>query len=143
MNVLFVCIGNVARSQTAETMFNHLSVHHATSAGMAVQHLDWEGQTIKALSETGETARNILELMMEKGFDLSNNVLKQVTPEIVEAADRVILMEGRIPPEDFLAQSDKLQVWDIADPARASRESTEKILDEVTQRVQRLVEELG
>ena len=39
MNVLFVCNGNVSRSQVAETLFNHLSEHQATSAGTAVGHL--------------------------------------------------------------------------------------------------------
>ena len=143
MNVLFVCSGNVSRSQIAETTFNHLSEHQATSAGTDVRRMDVEGQTIKARSETGEAARNTLELMLEKGFDLSNNVINQVTPEMVEAADRVILMSGSIPPEDFLAQSDKLEVWDITDPFRTSRQSTATIMDEVIQRVQRLVEELG
>ena len=52
-------------------------------------------------------------------------------------------MRGRIPPEDFLEQSHKLEVWDIADPVNTSRESTAIILDEVTRRVQRLVQELG
>ncbi|MCH7801228.1 MAG: low molecular weight phosphatase family protein [Chloroflexi bacterium] len=108
MNVLFVCNGNVARSQIAETMFNHLSDHQATSAGTAVRHLDVEGQTIKAHSESPGapvTPGIVLELMQEKGFDLSNNMRNQVTPEMVDSADRVILMLGKIPPENFLTQS--------------------------------------
>ena len=40
MNVLFVFNKNVARSQIAETLFNHLSGHQATSVGTAVRHLD-------------------------------------------------------------------------------------------------------
>ena len=79
------------------------SGHQATSAGTAVRHLEAEGQTINAVSEKPgwETASILLGLMLEKGFDLSNNVLNQVAPDMVEAADRVILMLGRIPPEDF------------------------------------------
>jgi protein-tyrosine-phosphatase len=144
MNVLFVCTGNVARSQIAGTMFNHLSEHQATSAGTAVRHLVAEGETIEALTESGKesVATYVLELMLEKGFDLSNRVRNQVTPEMVESADRVILMPGRIPAEDFLAQSDKLEVWDITDPFGTSRESTVIIMDEVIQRVHRLVQEL-
>ena len=146
MNVLFVCNGNVARSQVAEAMFNHLSEHKATSAGTAVRHLDREGQTIRAHAESPDapiTPRVVLELMLEKGFDLSDNVRNQVTPEMVDAADRVILMLGRIPPEDFLARSDKAEVWDLADPVHTSRESTAMIIDEVAQRVQRLIQELS
>ena len=146
MNVLFVCNGNVARSQIAETMFNHLSDHQATSAGTAVRHLDVEGQTIKAHSESPGapvTPGIVLELMQEKGFDLSYNMRNQVTPEMVDSADRVILMLGRIPPEDFLTQSDKLEVWDITDPVHMTRETTAIIMDEVTARVHVLLRELG
>ncbi len=134
MNVLFVCNGNVARSQIAETLFNHLSGHQVTSAGTAVRHLDVEGQTIKAHSETPGapvTPGIVLDLMQEKGFDLSGNTRNQVTPEMVDSADRIILMLGRIPPEVFLAQSEKTEVWDITDPAHMTRETTALIMDEV------------
>ena len=110
MNLLFVCNGNVARSQIAVTLFNHLSGHQVTSAGTAVRHLDVEGQRIKAHSKTPGapvTPGIVLDLMQEKGFDLSGNTRNQVTPEMVDSADRIILMLGRTPPEDFLAQSEK------------------------------------
>ena len=81
--------------------------------------------------------------MLEKGFDLSNNVRSQVTPEMVDSADRVILMLGFIPPEDFLAKSDNVEVWDIIDPIHTLEESMATVMDEVTQRVQDLVQELG
>ena len=146
MNVLFVCNGNVSRSQVAETMFNHLSEHQATSAGTAVRHLDAEGQTLRARAESPDTPVTsgiVLELMLEKGFDLSSNVLNQVTPEMVDAADRVIVMPGSIQPEEFLIRSDKAEVWDIADPVHTSSESTAIIIDEVIERVRRLIEELA
>ncbi len=146
MNVLFVCNGNVSRSQVAETMFNHLSEHHATSAGTAVRHLDAEGQTLRARAESPDTPATsgiVLELMLEKGFDLSSNVLNQVTPEMVDAADRVIVMLGSIPPEDSLVRSDKAEVWDIADPVHTPSESTAIIIDEVIQKVEGLIRELG
>ena len=146
MNVLFVCNGNVARSQIAETMLNHLSDHQATSAGTAVRYLCFEGQTLGTRAEhqeSGLAAKMVLELMRGKGFDLSHNTRNQVTPAMVNVADRIILMLGDIPPEDFLAQSDKMEVWDVTDPVHAPRESTAIILDEVTALVQALVREIG
>lgn len=147
MTVLFVCTGNVARSQIAETMFNHLSCQHqAASAGTAVRHLDAEGQTVTAWSERPDAPPApglVLSLMREQVFDLSNNVVNEVTPDMVEAADRIILMRGRIPPEDFLALSDKLEEWDISDPVRASRETVAITMEDVIQRVEELIQELG
>jgi len=147
MNVLFVCNGNVARSQIAEAMFNHLSdQHQAVSAGTAVRQLDVEGQTLKAHSEDPNAPATpviVLGLMKEKGFDISSHTRNQVTPEMVDTADRVILMLGRVPPKDFLAKSEKTEIWNISDPVRTSQESTAITLDEVTARVQALVEDLG
>lgn len=50
---------------------------------------------------------------------------------MVDSADRIILMLGRIPPEDFLSQSEKTEVWDITDPVHMTRETTALIMDEV------------
>ena len=50
---------------------------------------------------------------------------------MVDSADRIILMLGRIPPEVFLSQSEKTEVWDNTDPAHMTRETTALIMDEV------------
>lgn len=56
--------------------------------------------------------------MKEIGFDMSAQEVHQLTPEMVDLADRVIVMGdtpgGPLP--DFLASSPKLQSWDVPDP---------------------------
>ena len=104
------------------------------------------GQTLKFRADNPDTPATsgiVLELMLEKGFDLSRNSLKQVTPEMVSAADRIIVMLGSIPPEGFLGRSEKVEVWDVVDPIDTSRETTATIIDEVIGRVRELVREMG
>ena len=56
--------------------------------------------------------------MKELGFDMSANSITQLTKEMVEAADKIILV-GPIPggpvPE-YLKDSAKLETWDVPDP---------------------------
>jgi arsenate reductase len=115
MKILFVCKGNIGRSQIAEGLFNSLTdgKHVATSAGLTVTKDDSnnEGQKIIDRDE------NIITVMKEIGLDVSKNVRNQLTPEMLGSADRVVVMA---PPEvipEYLKQSRKVVFWDVPDPA--------------------------
>lgn len=64
LKVLFVCVHNSARSQMAETFLNDLGKEYffAESAGL----------------EKGELNPNVVEVMKEIGYDISNNQTKSV-----------------------------------------------------------------
>lgn len=64
IKVLFVCVHNSARSQMAETFLNHHGKDQfiAESAGI----------------EKGELNPLVIEVMKEKGFDISNNETNSV-----------------------------------------------------------------
>jgi protein-tyrosine-phosphatase len=114
MKVLFVCVANVGRSQMAEAFFNRLSTHHASSAGTQVG--DREGQTLADRareSEASSTSGNMLKIMKdEEELDLRQKVRKQLTPEMVKEADKVIVICSERPLSGLLAgqpQSDLLE----------------------------------
>jgi len=127
--VLFVCHENSARSQMAEGFFNNLNKNPdyvGVSAGLKA------ADSIKPLA---------VEVMKEKGVEISEQKPKNLTFEMIENAVRIITM-GCIkscpaaPPE-------KTVDWKLEDPAGKPIESYRRIRDEIEEKVGKLVEELG
>lgn len=108
MNVLFVCVGNINRSQVAEAIFNRLSKDgHATSAGLRPRRAG-----VPLTSEHN----NPVEVMKEGGYDLSKAKIKQVTREMVESADKTVLIcmrENLAGAPGYLKDRPGVELWDI------------------------------
>ena len=141
MNVLFVCRANVGRSQMAEAFFNRLSQSESGSAGTKVGELD--GQTVSQLAQTSANAALIVEIMTEEGLDVSSKHRTQLTTELVDAADKVIVMAERESWPDYLAEGGKVVFWDIEDPVRIPKEAAIAIKNQVNAKVEELVRETG
>ena len=132
--IAFVCVQNAGRSQMA-TAF----------AEQARAELD---ATEDIEIETGGTQPadhvhpEVVEVMAEKGIDLSDRVPTDVTPDDLRAMDLVITMgcsaEGVCPA----AWNGESRDWDLDDPDGQSLESVREIRDDIEQRVDVLFEEL-
>lgn len=83
MEILFICKGNVARSQMASALFNKYSGRQTSSAGTNV--FEKEGQKLKDIP----LAEPVIRFMREEGLDVSENTRTQVTPEMVGKADTI------------------------------------------------------
>ena len=146
MEVLFVCNGNITRSQIAKALFNRLSTNHAESAGTRVQKDNREGQTLGEVVEEA-AARGVsvvvLQLMAEEQMDLSENTRKQVTAAMVEAADKVIVMADRDTLPEYMLSCEKVVFWDLVDTLEASYEFVLAVKEQIKQRFQDLVHEMG
>jgi protein-tyrosine-phosphatase len=130
MNILFICNGNVARSQEAEVFFNSLTQkHHATSAGVNAE----VGRPIDPL---------VNEAMKEAGYSVKGCIRKLVDKDHIENADLVVSFKpyGELP--SAVQQHQNIRYWDISDPRRQSIEFHRKIRDQVTANVQKLIEEI-
>ena len=141
MKVLFVCNANVGRSQVAEALFNKLSAHESISAGTRAD---------EAVSRTNPPSRMLkdapsrgIPVMKDQGVDIAEYLRKQLTLEMVQEADKVIVMADRNTWPDFLRDSDKVTYWDITDPVSLGDDAALSIYNKVKQRVQELVLEVG
>ena len=144
MEVLFVCNGNITRSQIAKTLFNHLSTNHAECAGTRVHQK--EGQTLQEVVEEA-AARGVsvvvLRLMSEERIDLSGATRRQVTTAMVDTADKVIVMADKDTLPDYLLANEKVVFWDLQDTLEAGYEFVRDVRDQIKQRVSDLVREIG
>ena len=127
-NVLFVCVHNAGRSQMAEAFFNRIVEGKAVgfSAGTQIT------ETINLL---------VVEALQEVGIDISREKPKMLTLDMMDRADKVIMMgcgvDG-ICPASIVPSED----WKLEDPAGKSIETVRKIRDEVKLRVEKLIVEM-
>jgi len=124
--ILFVCVENAGRSQMAEAFANYHGKGKlmASSAGVAL------ADRINPL---------VVEVMREKGIDISMKRPKPLTREMAESADKIITMgcsvEGICPGPLLKNVVD----WRLEDPKGKSIEEVRKIRDEVEGKVLEMI----
>ncbi len=128
MKVLFVCVENAGRSQMAEAF--------AKTYGKG---------KVEALSAGTMPAKEVnpvvVQVMLEKGIDLSANKPKLITNQMVQDADKIIVMgcsaEGFCPAPLL----NKVIDWEIEDPKDKPAEKVREIRDEIEKKVKMLIDE--
>ena len=140
MKVLFVCNANVGRSQVAEALFSQMSGEPARSAGTrADAALAGSNASGRALKDGGSSA---ISYMSEQGVDVSEQLREQLTLEMVQEADKVVVIADEDTWPDYLRDSDKVVVWEIQDTRGMGPDSARPLYDEIKRRVQELVSEV-
>ena len=128
MNVLFVCSGNIGRSQMAMEFFKRLSDERTASAGTRV--------TVENEAIGGrEDAQIVLQAMQEEGIDMSNNTRKSITPEMLDYFDKVIVLAEpeRIP--EWLRNSPNFDYWETTKVKNLPLEDMRTVRDDIKTKV--------
>jgi protein-tyrosine-phosphatase len=128
--ILFVCVENAGRSQIAEG-FSKLYGKDKVEASSA------------GTMPSSEINPLVIQVMQEKGIDISKNKPKQITNQMVQEADTIIVMgcsAQEFCPAPLLA---KVVDWNIEDPKGKPLEKVREIREEIEERVKKLVNEIG
>jgi len=127
--VLFVCVENAGRSQIAEAFANHYGKGKlvASSAGTMLS------DRINPI---------VVEVMKEKGFDISRNKPKLLTTKMAEEADKIVTMGCSV--EKFCPAPLLKNVidWRLEDPKGKPIEEVRQIRDEIERRVRKLIDQI-
>jgi arsenate reductase len=126
--VVFLCVHNAGRSQMAAGWMQHL-------AGGHVEVFSGGSDPARAVNPSAVAA------MSEIGIDISNELPKPWTDEIVRAADVVVTMGcGDSCP---IFPGKRYLDWEVDDPAGLPLEQVRPIRDEIGDRVRALMADLG
>lgn len=123
---LFVCVENSCRSQMAQGLFNAMAVEaQAESAGTL---------------SSGQINPMAVEVMKERGIDISAQFSKKLTPKMVANAYRVVTM-GCIDSCPY-APPEKRIDWNIPDPKGKDKKFFIEVRDLLEKKIQQLLKDV-
>lgn len=136
MKILFVCRGNVGRSQMAAALYKKLAPHHeVVSAGTKVKNKEGESRHGVLLKDT-KGAEKVIDTLKEEGVDVGLAQRTQLSPDMLVGVDRVIVMSEPEHIPEWLSSHPKYVYWDVKDPKdtpiefhREIKEQIKKLID--------------
>ncbi len=141
--VLFVCFANRGRSQVAHACFDQLSQHDSDSAGIGVdEQIARRNLPNRKLSSDGR-GKSVEYIKKGFGVDISEKERQQLTTEMVDEADLVIVIAEKNTWPDYLQEGGKVDFWDIPDAYGHDDNFADDVYRQVRNRVEQLVKEIG
>ena len=130
MKILFICKGNVGRSQMAEFLFRQKfgDQHHISSAGVKLTGPE------QPISDLLPLTKEVIDVMKEEGLDISSAVRNQLTPQMIEEMGKIIaVIEDEELLPSYLTGSPKLIRWNVPDPKGKDLDFTRDVREQIKQ----------
>jgi len=123
----------------AEALFRKMTDnrHEVISAGIKLSGAE------QPIEELGSIIDNLNIVMKEEGLDISKNIRKQVTQEMINDAEKIILtVDERDLIPDNLRNNQKVVIWNVVDPKNQSLEFTRQIKDQIKDLIENFLKSL-
>jgi arsenate-mycothiol transferase len=131
-SVLFICVHNAGKSQTAEALMKHLVGDEVTV---------YSGGT----SPDEKLAADAVAALEEIGVEVDGQFPKVIDPKILKNVDRVIVLGDQAQVEPIDGMKSEIETWLIIEPKDLGINGEQRaamVRDEILERVEQLAEEL-
>ncbi|MEN9955850.1 MAG: hypothetical protein RLY34_657 [Actinomycetota bacterium] len=131
-SVLFICVHNAGKSQTAEALMKHLVGDEVTV---------YSGGT----GPDEKLAADAVAALEEIGVEVDGQFPKTIDPEILKNVDRVIVLGDQAQVEPIDGMKSEIETWLIIEPKDLGVNGEQRaamVRDEILERVEQLAEEL-
>ncbi len=138
--ILFVCTGNTCRSPMAEALFNHLAREKGILA---------EAKSAGVFASGGGVSQNSIDAMAELGIDISAEISKQISREMIDEADLILTMsQSHKAMTEAMFGCDKVYTLggfcgdgeDISDPFGGNLDIYKACRDEIRHKIYKVLE---
>lgn len=126
---LFICFGNICRSQMAQGWFNHYTQSQKGSSA---------GTNPLAAHLFSHPTNEAIQVMAEEGIDISGQPVTALTPEIASRAEQIIVLCQIEDCPEYLRQHSNIIYRHVEDPFgknldeyRSAREQIRLIIQEL------------
>ena len=132
--VLFICNGNVARSQIAAELYRERTQKMVTSAGTKVK----DCKSGVSLKDDGPLAENAISCIQSiTGIDLSNKKRTPISEELCLKSSQIIIMADKNSLPDYIYNYySKIAFWKIEDPKDFDFEGYKKIINQIQNNIE-------
>jgi len=128
--ILFVCLGNLERSQMAEAYYNTFSnSKNAYSAG-----------TDKTSPQNySHPSKQVIEIMKEESIDVSNQKVKSLREEMLNNINSVYVLCKKQECPNYLINFNNITFWNIEDPHEMNINKMRKIRNQIKEKVKYII----
>ena len=140
--VVFICRGNIFRSQIAKALYNKMAKDgsFAESYGVAVEAEGREGDLLSGDKILAEFPGFItyFEVMKNIGMDISSEHCLQIRPEFLKDAKKIIMMAEKDFIPDWLNEY-KYEYWEIPNPSNVTAKITEDVIALLKEKILKII----